>query len=142
MLVAAVDDGPYNLVYLLHIVSVIVGVGGALLGPVLATRARFDGVPHRFIDEALAWVIAPALLAAGVFGGALVGMSGDVYDFGQTWLSAGGAVWLVAVAVAALLYPPPVVRLPAVDDRRRVLMGVLHLSLAAMLFLMVWKPGH
>lgn len=141
MLIAAVDDGPYHVVYLLHIVTVIFGVGGALLGPVFATRARLDGYPYRFVDDVLAWVVAPGLLAAGVFGAALVGMSSDVYGFDQTWLSIAGAVWLVATAVSALLYPLPMLSLPDVGRRRALLSGLLHLSLATLLVVMVWKPG-
>ena len=141
MILAELNDGPYNVVYLLHIISVILGTGAAFVLPVLTVRARAAGVNPRFVDEAIGLVLAPSLLIAGVFGGALVGMSSDAYDFGQAWLAIGGLVWIVAVAAAALAYPPSFVSLPDMSDKKPMLTGILHLSLAVMLVLMTWKWG-
>ena len=86
--------------------------------------------------------MSPALLLGGVFGGALVGMSDDVYDFGQTWLAIGGGLWLLAVGSAVLAFPPSFITLPDLTGKRALLYGTLHISLAVMLILMVWKPGY
>ena len=106
MLIAAINDTPYDIVYLLHIISVILGTGAAFVVPFVAGRARRAGADITAFDDAIASILAPSLLATGVFGGALVGMSDDVYDFSQTWLAIAGPVWLVATAAAALAYPP------------------------------------
>lgn len=141
MLLAAIDDTPYNIVYLLHLISVILGTGAAFALPVLTVKARQAGAPDDFVGDAMGTIMAPSLLAAGVFGGALVGMSDDVYDFSQTWLAIAGAVWLVSVVAAALAYPPSFVNLPDMSDKKPMLTGLLHLSLAVMLLLMTWKWG-
>lgn len=141
MILAAINDGPYDLVYLLHIISVIIGTGAAFLLPMAATRSAKAGQHTGAIDEITNAVLAPSLLLAGVFGGALVGMSDDFYDFGQGWLAFGGIVWLVGLAAAAFAYPPSYLKLPDVSDKKAMLSGILHLSLAVMLVLMTWKPG-
>lgn len=141
MTLAALYDTPYDIVYLLHIVSVIIGTGAAFALPVLAVKARNAGADARFVDEAVGTLMAPALLAAGVFGGALVGMSDDFYDFGQGWLAIGGLVWIVGVGAATLAYPPSFVSVPDMADKRPMLTGILHLSLAVMLVLMTFKWG-
>jgi uncharacterized membrane protein len=141
MLLAAINDTPYDIVYLLHIIAVIVGTGAAFVVPVIAVRVRAAGQDTKAMDEAAASVMAPALLAAGVFGGALVGMSDDVYDFSQTWLALGGLVWLIAVGAAALAFPPSWSPLPDMSDKKAMWSGMLHLSLAAMLLLMTFKWG-
>ena len=141
MLLAALNDGPYNVVYLLHIVSILLGAGAAFLAPIAAVKARNAGVADTF-DGVARELVAPGLLAAGVFGAALVGMSSDFYDFGQTWLSIGGFFWIVAVAAGALAFPPSFASfLPDMSDKKPMLSGIMHLSLAIMLILMVWKPG-
>ncbi|MGI9622937.1 MAG: hypothetical protein ACR2PK_08890 [Acidimicrobiales bacterium] len=141
MVLAAINDGPYDVVYFLHIISIIIGTGAAFLLPIAATRSAKAGQDVSAIDDITGAVLSPALLLAGVFGGALVGMSDDVYDFGQTWLAFGGLVWLIGVAAAAFAYPPSYLKLPDMSDKKPMLSGVLHLSLVVMLILMTWKPG-
>ena len=70
------------------------------------------------------------------------GLSDDFWDFGQTWLAIGGVVWMLILVLVAVVYPPSYLRLfTPTEDRVRMLSGVLHLSLAVMLVLMVWKFG-
>ena len=84
----------------------------------------------------------PMFLVAGIAGGALVGLSDDVYDFQQSWLSVGGAVWMLVLVLTAAVYPPSWLRLFTVgENRKQMLGGILHLSLAVMLVLMTWKFG-
>lgn len=141
MLIAAINDTPYDIVYLLHIISVILGTGAAFVVPFVAGRARRAGADITAFDDAIASILAPSLLATGVFGGALVGMSDDVYDFSQTWLAIAGPVWLIATAAAALAFPPAWSPLPDMSDRKPMLTGVMHLCLAVMLVVMTFKWG-
>tara|TARA_Y100000746_G_scaffold169983_1_gene147278 strand:- start:350 stop:781 length:432 start_codon:yes stop_codon:yes gene_type:complete len=143
MVTAAVNDNAYNIVLLLHLLSVIVGTGAAFLAPALLSREQKESkLGPSPMSSLLGTVMSPALLLGGVFGGALVGMSDDVYDFGQTWLAIGGGLWLLAVGSAALAFPPSFITLPDVTGKRALLYGTLHISLAVMLILMVWKPGY
>lgn len=144
-MLAAVGDTPYNIVRLVHLFSVIIGTGLAFAVPVISVQARRGGggkPMQELIDEAAAKLIFPSLLIAGIAGGALVGMSDDFWDFQQSWLAIGGAVWLVVLVLVLAVYPPTwlsVFNLP--EERKRMLGGFLHLSLALMLVLMVWKFG-
>lgn len=143
-MIAAIWDTPYNIVYVVHLISVILGVGMAFIAPIIAVQARrtsgqaLQGV----VDEAAAKIMFPMFVLAGIAGGAMVGMSSDVYDFQQSWLSIGGAVWMLVLGLTVAVYPPSYLRLFNIgDDRKAMLGGILHLALAFMLILMTWKFG-
>ena len=143
-MLAAVGDTPYNIIRLVHLASVIIGTGLVFTAPIIAVQARRDaGKPTQdLVDEAAAKLIFPSMLVAGIAGGALVGLSDDFWDFGQAWLSIGGAVWMVVLVLVLAVYPPTYLRVFNVtEERKRMLGGMLHLSLAVMLVLMVWKFG-
>ena len=107
MVTAAINDNWYNIVLLLHLLSVIIGTGAAFLAPVLLSQEQKETkLGTSPMSSLLGTMMSPALLLGGVFGGALVGMSDDVYDFGQTWLAIGGGLWLLVVGSAALAFPP------------------------------------
>ena len=143
-MLAAVGDTPYNIVRLVHLVTVIIGTGLAFAVPIMATQVRREGgkPAQGSVNAAAAKLIFPSFLIAGIAGGALVGMSDDFWDFGQAWLSIGGAVWVAVLVLVLAVYPPTYLRVFNLDeDRKRMLGGMLHLALAAMLVLMVWKFG-
>lgn len=143
-MLAAVGDTPYNVIRLIHLVSVIIGTGLVFSAPVIAARARRETgrATQQVVDDAAATLVFPTLLVAGIAGGALVGLSDDFWDFSQTWLSVGGAVWFATLVLSAAVYPPSYLQIITVsDDRKRMLAGMLHLALAVMLVLMVWKFG-
>ena len=143
-MIAAVGDTPYNIVYLVHMVSVILGVGMAFIAPMMAVRARRESghAMQEIVNETASKIMFPMFLLAGIAGGALVGMSSDFYDFQQTWLSVGGAIWMVILVLVAAIYPPNWLRLFNIaDDRKAMLGGILHLLLAIMLLLMTFKFG-
>ncbi|HJM28370.1 MAG: hypothetical protein QF596_02125 [Acidimicrobiales bacterium] len=141
MTLAALNTGSYNVVLLLHLLSVILGTGTAFFAQVLTAKYKKSSETPQIAIQALGMVMSPSLLLSGVFGGALVGMSGNVYDFGQLWLVLAGIFWLTAVAASALLYNPSFLTLPDVRKHEPMLSGLLHLSLVVMLVAMVWKPG-
>ncbi len=143
-MIAALWDTPYNILYVVHIVSVILGVGMAFIAPMIAVRARRASghALQEIVNETAAQIMFPMFMVAGIAGGAMVGLSDDVYDFSQTWLGIGGAIWLVILVLTAAIYPPSWLRLFNIgEDRKAMLGGILHLSLAAMLILMTWKYG-
>lgn len=143
-MIAAVWDTPYNIVYLVHMISVILGVGIAFIAPMMAIRARRESghAMQEIVNETASRIMFPMFLVAGIAGGALVGMSSDFYDFQQSWLSIGGALWIVILGLTAAVYPPTWMRLFNIgDDRKAMLGGILHLLLAVMLILMTFKFG-
>lgn len=143
-MLAAVWDTPYNIVYLAHMISVIIGTGLAFTAPILAAQARRDGGKpmQEIVDATASKLMFPAFMVAGIAGGAMVGMSDDFYDFGQSWLAIGGAIWILVLVLVAAVYPPSYLQLFNLpDERKRMLGGILHLSLAVMLVIMTWKWG-
>lgn len=143
-MIAVIGDTPYNIVYFVHIFSVILGVGMAFIAPMMAVRARRSSgqAMQEIVTETASKIMFPMFLVAGMAGGALVGMSAKTYTFQQTWLSIGGAIWIVVLVLTAAVYPPTWLRLFNVgEDRKAMLGGMLHLSLAIMLVLMTWKFG-
>jgi|TARA_B100001996_G_scaffold291988_1_gene232181 hypothetical protein len=141
MTFAAINSGSYNFVLFLHLLSVILGTGSAFLAQVITSKYKKSTDNPQITLTALGTVMSPSLLLSGVFGGALVGMSDDVYDFSQLWLTLAGILWLTCIAAAALLYKPPFLTLPDVGKHEAKLSAILHLSLVVMLAVMVWKPG-
>jgi len=140
----AIGDTPYNIVLLVHLVSVIMGVGMAFAAPLMASHARREGgqLAQQNATVTANKLIFPMLFIAGMAGGALVGMSSDVWDFGQTWLAIGGAVWMATLGLSLAAYPPSWLQILNLDDdRKRMMAGLLHLALAIMMVLMVWKFG-
>lgn len=148
-MLAAFQDFPYNIVYLVHMFSVILGVGMAFVAPMVAVSARRSSghALQEIVNETASKIMLPMFLVAGIAGGAMVGMSGQgagekVYNFQQSWLSIGGAIWIVVLVLTAAVYPPSWLRLFNIgEDRKAMLGGMLHLSLAVMLVLMTWKYG-
>jgi len=143
-MIAAVGDLPYNIVYLVHIFSVILGVGMAFIAPMMAVRARRASgqALQEIVTETASKIMFPMFFVAGMAGGALAAMSADFYDFQDPWLSIGGLVWFIVLGLTALVYPPSWLRLFNIgEDRKGMLGGLLHLSLAVMLVLMTFKFG-
>ena len=142
MVFAEVGSFLYNLLNFFHIIGVILGAGAAFIAPVMAVQARKAGTSTAAFDSVASMVMAPGLFAAGLFGGATVGASSDQLNFDEAWLSVGSLVWILAVAAAVLAYPPSYIKLPDMSDKKPAFTGILHLSLAVMLVLMIWKPGN
>jgi uncharacterized membrane protein len=109
MVLAAVGDTGYEIVLLLHILSVFFTVGPALTFPLLAMQAERDGELMRYAKWAGGLptkVFMYASILAGVFGGALIGMSDDVHKFANFWIWSGILLWIALLGVQhALLFP-------------------------------------
>ena len=141
MINGAINSNAYNVVLALHLFAVILGTGAAFTAPIVKTKLGNSNGISGVVTESFALIMSPALLLSGIFGGALVGMSDNVYDFGQMWLTLAGIFWLIAVASVAILYQPAFLTLPDTEKYKPLLSPALHISLAVMLVVMVWKPG-
>jgi hypothetical protein len=164
---AGLTSGPYRVVLLLHILCAIVGLGGVTLNGVYGVASR-----KAIGNGALAIVRAngKATKIAEVFiyfvpilGFALVGLSDDAWEFGQTWLwlsivlyalalaiSVGGLLptfrtyeRLVAEIEGSTVAPTPAVEatLDGMLKKQAALGSMLHVFLVVLLVLMIWKPG-
>ncbi|MBT94419.1 MAG: hypothetical protein CL431_00410 [Acidimicrobiaceae bacterium] len=137
---AAINSDGYNIVLLLHLFTVMVGTGSTFMIQFINAKDS-EILVNNPAQRIIGFLVAPSLFLGGVFGGALVGLSDDVYDFSQLWLTIAGVVWLTACGSATLLFRPPFLTFPDPSHYQRPLTGILHLSLAVMLIVMVWKPG-
>ncbi len=150
MLIAAIDDFGYRLFLLLHILSVIVAFAPGFVWPVVTMRLRKEGQP---LGASMSKIQAgdnlrihgPALVAAGVFGFAMLGLSDKVWKFSQSWISIALVLWFVMLGVLYGLLAPAERKAGHGDEaaEQRVAMfgGMMHILLLLMLIDMIWKPG-
>lgn len=150
MLIAAQDDFGYRLFFLLHILSIVVAFAPGFVWPVVSAQRRKDGQP---LGDALSKIQAanttrihgPALVAAGVFGFALIGLSSKAWKFSQSWISIAMVLWFVMIGVVFGLLGPAERKAGQGDEpaEQRVAMftGMLHILLLLMLIDMIWRPG-
>jgi len=141
---AAQGDLAYNVVLLAHFLCIIVGAGMAFMAPMFVRKARRIGGRHTedFANETSNAVIFPALLLAGIAGGALVGLSDDAFDFEQMWLTVAGVLWIASLVLALVAFPPRWLNIfNANEDRRRLARIGLHVVLVLLMIDMIWKES-
>lgn len=153
MLFADIGDFPYNVVLLLHLLAVIVAFAPAFVWPVVRVTMRKAGTPT--IPESVGRHIAgnnfkvygPALVVSGVFGALMILLSGDRYQFSDTWVSTAFVLWFLMLAVLFALLAPAERKAahpeatPGADARVNAFGGMVHLLLLLQLIVMIWKPG-
>ena len=161
MTLAVVDSTGYRIVLVLHLLSVVVGLGAVSLGAVFAAQARRNPGPGvRLLVETqvrmtklAGWIV----IGIPVFGFALVGMSDKVLSVSQTWVWTSLVVWVLIMGVlhgmvlgagrrllaaldAAGPGAPPA-GVAALGQRLAVGTGVVALLTVVGIVLMVWQPG-
>jgi uncharacterized membrane protein len=149
----------YEALVFLHILFVIVWVGGDVMIQVLALRALGAG-PERTVEFSrdVEWVgtrvLVPASLAVVIFGVWLV-LDQEAWRFSQFWISAGLAMFLVSFVTGAFFLGPESGRIGALAEergaadpevqsriRRVTLISRIELVLLVLVvFDMVVKPG-
>jgi len=153
VLVADVGSFPYNLFLLVHLFAVFVAFAPAFVWPVIRVTMRRAGGAS--LPEAVARQIAPnnlmiygpALVVAGLFGILTMLLSGDTYDFSDTWVSIALVLWFLMLAVVFVLLAPAerkaasTTDTPGADARVNMFGGMLHLLLVLQLIVMIWKPS-
>jgi len=146
--------GAYALVLVLHLLTVAFVVGPLAVAPPLSARAARAGRLDALRDHTRTTrVYALASLATVVLGSALVGLGpvGDQWSMGQAWISASWALWLAAVVLLlAVVVPAQTAAASALEagqdggalaGRISAAGGLAALALAAVIVLMVVKPG-
>jgi hypothetical protein len=101
----------YKVLYLLHLITVIVGFGSVVVASFLAARARelepaqgrlLARVAHQ-VERALT---TGPVVAAGAIGLLLVLLSDELYKFSQTWVSIAFLLYFAVVGVLVFLIAP------------------------------------
>lgn len=177
MILADIGSTPYKIVFLLHIVAVIIAFAPAFVWPLIGRHRAANvtgapgaatsglaepGPPVESESPVVSRVLSPlvhggALVLAGLFGLALIGMAGKngkghmIFQFSQSWVSIAFLLWFLMLAVLfAGLYPaerrlsnPELAhdRRIALVQRLSMLYGMLHLLLLLQLIDMIFKPG-
>lgn len=149
-LLARVRDGVYNVLLILHILSVVVAFAPSIVHPLVAKRLgeQDEGAGRRFAGAASGnnrSVHLPALVAVGVLGMGLVGVSGGVFKFTDPWIAVSLLLWLVIGGVLSAMVLPGEREMGAGEAGAAskvqtgwAIVGVLFL---VVLILMVVKPG-
>ncbi len=143
-----------------HILSAIVWLGGGLTLSVLASRARGSSDPNSITEFARTLgfvgprVLGPATLGTVGFGIWLVAAS-ESWDFSQSWVRIGIALFAVAFLIGAAYLSRVGIKLQRAADEgaagatdTKVLLGrwvlgyrLIVLTLLIALWDMVFKPG-
>jgi uncharacterized membrane protein len=134
---ATIGSNGYDVFQLLHILSVIAAFGPLFIYPSLVRAGAGAEVAKWHLRLSL-----PALVLAWVFGMAMIGMSDDVFEMSDGWVIASLLVWVVLVLIGWFLIRPS---LSDSSDRARSMLaaglGITHVGLIVMLWLMIFKPG-
>ena len=142
----------------LHVLSVIVWVGGGIMFQILLARARRAGPEstaefNRHAEWTSQRVFMPSSFAALIFGIATV-IAGD-YDWGDTWITLGLVGFAISAITGMAVLGPTAKKMKAIVEergpndpvaahmaRRLDLFGKIDLVvLIAVVFDMIVKPG-
>ena len=171
-MLAAYGDDAYNIVLTLHILCAIIGFGAvflnALYGQQAKSRRGAEGLAISEANELVSKVGEFFIVAVFFLGLALVLMSGDAIEFGQTWVWLSITVFVLAFATSIGLMaprarrmidlqrelvesgpppagasgpPPQLLEMERVGKQMGIIGPLLNLALVVILCLMVFKPG-
>lgn len=150
MILAAVGDTSYNILLLLHILSVVGALAPAIAHPVMNGQLKTlePGPRHTiygFMARNSQRVYGTALILAGIFGFGLVGMSNDLYSLTDGWVLASIVLWIGWVGVLHAVLVPAERALAAgdgsVESRLSLANGLVALAAVVLIILMIFKPG-
>lgn len=131
------DSPAYRYFGALHILAAIVAFGPLMIYPTL----RKTGDTARLAKLHLRMTL-PALTLTWVLGMGLVGMSDDLWEMKDAWIVVSLLGWVIAMAVSWFLIRPAITdSSEAADKKFSAGIGVTHLVLVVVLFMMVFKPG-
>ena len=161
-------DTLYRVLLLIHIITVIVGMGGVTLNALYAAEIRKrPGPGGRAIGEANFAVseVAEKFIYAIPVTGILMVAFGSSWSFGETWVWLSLVVYVIGIGIShsvmipgarrmnALMLemeqgpppaggpPPQVAEIQSIGARMAKAGPILHLSLVVLIVLMIWKPG-
>jgi uncharacterized membrane protein len=132
-----IDGNLYNVFLMAHLVTATVAFGPLFFYPRLHRNGETQTMAALHMR-----LVFPALALMWVLGMGLAGMSDDVWELSQTWLSLSVVNWVVLMVVSWFLIRPAVADTSA-QARKKMAMGtgITHLLLVVGIYLMVFKPG-
>ena len=168
MLAVGLNSGIYKILLLLHILTVVVGIGAVMLNGIYAAQSQKNpGAPGRAISEANEYVSSVAekvIYLIPIFGILLVLVSDDAWKFSQTWIWLAILVYIAAIGVAHSVLipghrrinellremenappaggaPPQVAEIEKLGQRQAMAGMFNNLAVVVLIALMIWKPG-
>jgi uncharacterized membrane protein len=151
------DFGLYQLLLVIHLLTVVIGIGGVFLNGVYGAQAQKAGpnggnavVRANFeVTKIAEWFIY-AIPVTGI----LMVLNGDYpWDFSDTWVWMSIILYVVAVgnahmnlipgakAMIELTQGPPTPEMESWGNRLKIAGTINDLIVVALIVLMVWKPG-
>lgn len=155
------NSGIYKVLFLLHMLSIIGGIGSVMLNGVRMTRAKAvggaEGTAISVVTEEVSNVAEKLIYLIPVFGILMVLVSDDAISFGDTWIWLSIVLYVVALGISHSVIIPGARRynqLAATDGGPSVgaeaqglekkIAGAdiaLNLIVVVLIALMIWKPG-
>ena len=127
----------YQIVGMLHVLAVIIAFGPLFFYPSLQRAGAGATLAKLHLR-----LVLPALALVWVLGMGMVGCPTIVWEMSQTWIVLSLIGWVVLMLVSWFLIRPS---LTDDSEQARAKMasgiGVTHLLLIVMLYLMIFKPG-
>ncbi len=151
-MVIAAGTTAYNIVELLHVLTVLVALAPVFVHPLLRKQMQpAGGSARQQLVVAMASnarrLYGPALIVAGLLGIALVEMSEDAISMTEGWAIAAIVIWVVMNGVLHGMIRPALKAQgiegpsPATDKRLEVGSALLSIGFTVQLILMIWQPG-
>lgn len=151
-MVLAAGTTAYNIVELLHVLTVVVALAPVFVHPLLRKQMRAaDAAGQQQLVAAMATnarrMYGPALIVAGLLGIALVEMSEDAIALTEGWVIAAIVIWVVMNGVLHGMIRPALKAQgaegpsPGTDKRLEVGSALLSVGFTVQLVLMIWQPG-
>jgi uncharacterized membrane protein len=151
------DFGSYQLLLVIHLLTVVVGIGSVVLNGVYGAQAKKAGpnggnaiVRANFAVTEIAEKVIYLIPVTGI----LMILDDDYpWDFSDTWVWLSIVLYVVAVGNAhmnlktgakrmiELTQGPPTPEMEAVGKRLGIAGTINDLIVVALIVLMVWKPG-
>ena len=127
----------YRILGVIHVLAVIVAFGPLFIYPSLQRAGAGATIAKLHLR-----LVLPALALVWVLGMGLIGMSDSLWEMSQTWIVLSLIGWVILMLVSWFLIRPS---LTDTSEQARAKMasgiGVTHVLLVVMLYLMVFKPG-
>ncbi len=127
----------YQILGILHVLAAIIAFGPLFIYPSLQRAGAGATIAKLHLR-----LVLPALVLVWVLGMGLVGASDSVWEMSQTWIVLSLIGWVVLMVVSWFLIRPSLG--DTSESARSKLasgIGITHLLLIVMLYLMIFKPG-
>ena len=151
-MVFAAGTTAYNIVELLHVLTILVALAPVFVHPLLRKQMRAaGGTGHQQLVVAMAAnarrLYGPALIVAGLLGIALVEMSEDAISLTEGWVIAAIVIWVAMNGILHAVITPALRAAgaggpsPTTDKRLEAGSALLSILFTVQLVLMIWQPG-